>query len=104
MGIPYTYHDGNPEDRAYVRDFWAWLAQRRIRPGSTMRATPTGTRRKTCSSRTLVDDARIGGSGDGCGRDTCTINRQGLKGKGRVSIKKLSIYAVQSVLASYVLR
>lgn len=28
MGIPYTYHDGNPEDRAYVRDFWAWLAQR----------------------------------------------------------------------------
>ena len=27
MGIPRTYHDGNPEDRAYTRDFWAWLEQ-----------------------------------------------------------------------------
>ena len=27
MGIPRTYYDGNPEDRAYVRDFWAWLEQ-----------------------------------------------------------------------------
>ena len=27
MGIPHTYYDGNPEDRAYVRDFWAWLEQ-----------------------------------------------------------------------------
>lgn len=23
--IPKTYHDGNPEDRAYVRDLWSWL-------------------------------------------------------------------------------
>ena len=27
MGIPRTYYDGNPEDRAYIRDFWAWLQQ-----------------------------------------------------------------------------
>ena len=27
MGIPRTYYDDNPEDRAYVRDFWSWLAQ-----------------------------------------------------------------------------
>jgi hypothetical protein len=25
--IPRTYHDGNPEDRAYASDFWSWLAQ-----------------------------------------------------------------------------
>jgi hypothetical protein len=23
--IPRTYNGGNPEDRAYVDDFWAWL-------------------------------------------------------------------------------
>lgn len=23
--IPRTFHDGNPEDRAYVQDYWAWL-------------------------------------------------------------------------------
>ena len=27
MGIPHTYHEGNPEDRAYIRDFWTWLEQ-----------------------------------------------------------------------------
>ena len=27
MGIPHTYYDGNPEDRAYLRDFWSWLEQ-----------------------------------------------------------------------------
>lgn len=27
MSIPHTYYDGNPEDRAYVRDFWTWLEQ-----------------------------------------------------------------------------
>ena len=27
MGIPHTYYDGNPEDRAYIRDFWTWLEQ-----------------------------------------------------------------------------
>ena len=27
MGIPRTYYDGNPEDRAYIRDFWTWLEQ-----------------------------------------------------------------------------
>jgi hypothetical protein len=27
MGIPRTYYDGNPEDRAYLPDFWAWLQQ-----------------------------------------------------------------------------
>ena len=27
MGIPRTYYDGNPEDRAYLRDFWTWLEQ-----------------------------------------------------------------------------
>lgn len=27
MGIPHTYYDGNPEDRRYVPDFWAWLEQ-----------------------------------------------------------------------------
>ena len=27
MGIPHTYHDGDPEDRAYVRDFWTWLEE-----------------------------------------------------------------------------
>lgn len=25
MRIPVTYYDGNPEDRRYTRDFWAWL-------------------------------------------------------------------------------
>jgi hypothetical protein len=27
VGIPHTYHDGSPEDRAHVRDFWTWLEQ-----------------------------------------------------------------------------
>jgi hypothetical protein len=27
MGIPRTYYDGNPEDRAYIPDFWTWLQQ-----------------------------------------------------------------------------
>jgi hypothetical protein len=27
MGIPKTYYDGNPEDRRYVDDFWAWLKE-----------------------------------------------------------------------------
>jgi hypothetical protein len=27
VGIPHTYYDGNPEDRNYVADFWAWLEQ-----------------------------------------------------------------------------
>ena len=25
MGIPKTFYDGNPEDRQFVDDFWAWL-------------------------------------------------------------------------------
>lgn len=25
--IPKTYYDGNPEDRAYVDDFWSWLKE-----------------------------------------------------------------------------
>ena len=27
MSIPHTYYDGNPEDRAYIRDFWTWLQE-----------------------------------------------------------------------------
>ena len=27
LTIPHTFHDGNPEDRAYIRDFWTWLEQ-----------------------------------------------------------------------------
>jgi pentatricopeptide repeat protein len=25
LGIPKTFYDGNPEDRQFVNDFWAWL-------------------------------------------------------------------------------